>query len=189
MVSIDDLEFRSVDQGNWDDLARLFEARGGPKNCWCMAWRTKPAEAKTGSTESRKAASKSALHGYVAEGLPIGLLAYRDGQPLAWCSVAPRPTFRRLGGLESAEEDRDAVWSLVCFFVNRPVRGQGVAESLLQAAIAYAREQGGKTLEAYPVDPDSPSYHFMGVVGLFENAGFQAVGRAGSRRHVMRLAI
>ena len=44
-------------------------------------------------------------------------------------------------------------------------------------------------VEAYPVDPDSPSYRFMGYVGSFEAMGFQAIGRAGTRRHVMRLSV
>jgi hypothetical protein len=42
-------------------------------------------------------------------------------------------------------------------------------------------------VEAYPVDPDSPSYRFMGFADLFETAGFREVGRAGKRRHVVRL--
>lgn len=183
------LELRPVDENNWDDLALLFEERGGPKNCWCMAWRAKPAEAKRGSAETRKAALKAALHARVSNGIPIGILAYHDGRPVAWCSIAPRPSYRPLGGPEASREDRDAVWSLVCFFVKRPSRGQGMTGRLLRAAIAYARGQGARIVEAYPVDPDSPSYRFMGLVGLFEEAGFEEVGRAGSRRHVMRLSL
>ena len=60
---------------------------------------------------------------------------------------------------------------------------------LLRAAIAYARREGAKIVEAYPVDPDSPSYRFMGLVSRFEKAGFEEIGRAGSRRHVMRLSL
>ncbi|WP_199728828.1 hypothetical protein [Corallococcus sp. CA053C] len=44
-------------------------------------------------------------------------------------------------------------------------------------------------MEAYPVDADSPSYRFMGFVPVFTSAGFEVVGRAGSRRHVMRLPL
>jgi len=83
----------------------------------------------------------------------------------------------------------DAVWSLACFFIRRDLRGQGASEQTLVAAIAHARGKGGKVLEAYPVDPDSPSYRFMGFIGLFERAGFKAIGRAGTRRHVMRLSL
>ena len=46
---------------------------------------------------------------------------------------------------------------------------------------------GATVLEAYPVDPDSPSYRFMGFVPSFAEAGFVETGRAGERRHVMQL--
>jgi len=81
------------------------------------------------------------------------------------------------------------VWSLACFFIRRDLRGKGAGEEILNAAIDHARRKGGKVLEAYPVDPDSPSYRFMGFVGLFERTGFKAIGRAGTRRHVMRLSL
>ena len=48
---------------------------------------------------------------------------------------------------------------------------------------------GAAVVEAYPVEPDSSSYRFMGLVGTFEAIGFIPVGRAGTRRHVMRLAL
>jgi hypothetical protein len=59
--------------------------------------------------------------------------------------------------------------------------------ALLQQAIAAARQAGAMALEAYPVDPDSPSYRFGGFVPFFAREGFQEVGRLGLRRHVMRL--
>ena len=33
------IEIREVDAARWSDFERLFEARGGPKYCWCMVWR------------------------------------------------------------------------------------------------------------------------------------------------------
>jgi GNAT superfamily N-acetyltransferase len=89
-----------------------------------------------------------------------------------------------LGGLAGPD---DTVWSVVCFFVPRRLRRRGLMRRLLLAAIETARRHGATVLEAYPVDPDAPSYRFMGFVPLFRAAGFKSVGRAGSRRHVMRL--
>lgn len=182
-------EFREVDQDRWDDLVLLFEARGGPKNCWCMVWREKPVEAKHTDGKSRKAALKAALCSRVTSGVPVGILGYRGDTPAAWCSIAPRSTYRRLGGPDDPVDDPNAVWSLVCFFIKREFRGQRMTDQLLQAAIAHARRRGAKIVEAYPVDPDSPSYRFMGFVSVFKRAGFENVGAAGIRRHVMRLKL
>lgn len=181
-------EFAGVDEDRWDDLVALFEARGGPHGCWCMVWRDKPPKAAKAKGKYRKAALKQALHGRVSAGTPIGILGYDMGTatPVAWCSVAPRSTYRSLGGVDDLDVD-DNVWSIVCFFVKRDYRGRGVTDRLLDAAIKYARSQGAGIIEAYPVDPDSPSYRFMGFVSIFERAGFKKVGTAGARRHVMRL--
>jgi GNAT superfamily N-acetyltransferase len=177
------LVFKEVDQDHWNDLVLLFEARGGPKSCWCMVWRANAAGAKRRDGESRKAA----LRLRVVAGVPAGILGYHHGVPVAWCSIAPRPTYRRLGGPEDFVENPDAVWSLVCLFIKREYRGQRVTDQLLQAAITHARQRGATTVEAYPVDPESPSYRFMGFVSTFKKAGFKKVGDVGTRRHVMRL--
>ena len=66
---------------------------------------------------------------------------------------------------------------------------KGVARKLVRAAVGHAREKGATAVEAYPVDPDLPSYRFMGFVGTFDAMGFREVGRAGIRRHVMRLPV
>jgi hypothetical protein len=44
-------------------------------------------------------------------------------------------------------------------------------------------------VEAYPVDEAAPSYRLMGFVAQFAAAGFREVGRAGTRRHVVRLPV
>ncbi|MBI1880028.1 MAG: GNAT family N-acetyltransferase [Chloroflexi bacterium] len=174
------LSFREIDQQAWPDLERLFKARGGPKNCWCMVWRATPEESKRTDGVSRKAALKRR----VDEGTPIGLVGYLEGEPVAWCSIAPRETYRRLGGIEDEEEEN--VWALACFYVVRRLRGLGVTALLIEAAVQHARQKGATVVEAYPVDPDSPSYRFMGFVASFKAAGFEEVGRAGTRRHIMR---
>ena len=78
---------------------------------------------------------------------------------------------------------------MVCFYAKRAYRGRGVFAQLLDRAAEVARAHGATLLEAYPVDPDSPSYRFGGFVPAYERRGFVEVGRAGSRRHVMRLRL
>ncbi len=127
----------------------------------------------------------------VESGIPIGILGYRDGEPVAWCSIAPRDTYRRLSPLTNSPADTlpESVWAIACFFVLRRLRGQGLTRMLIRAALEYAHDNGAAVVEAYPVDPESPSYRFMGLVATFEAMGFSDVGMAGSRRHVMQLRL
>jgi len=181
---VNQLHFRNVDAACWTDFARLFEERGGPKSCWCMVWRASSAEAKCKDGSNRRAQIKSRVDG----GIPIGLIGYMGDQPVAWCSIAPRETYRPLGG-PAADLATERIWSLACLFIKRDHRGKGLTAELITAAIAHAKAHKATIVEAYPVDADSPSYRFMGFVDAFASAGFREVGRAGQRRHVMRLIL
>jgi len=194
------LLIRAVTPDDWPAFEAFFEGRGGPKHCWCMVWRKSKDEARQlrSDIEADKAVGwptpgrrflKSAMRERITGGVPVGLLAYDGDTPIAWCSVAPRPTYRGLGGPEDLADEPGAVWSIACFFVAAKWRGAGLTRRLIDAAAEHARDRGAKVLEAYPVAADSPSYRFMGRVPVFAEAGFSAVGAAGKRRNVMRKAL
>ncbi len=177
------LTFKPVEKSNWADFEALFEGPGGPKFCWCMVWRATAAEGRGTSGPVRR----QQMHRRVHDGVPVGLLAYAGDLPVAWVSIAPRDSYRRLNGPEAAPGDN--IWSLACMFSGRKWRGQGIAHALIEAAAAEARRNKATILEAYPVAADAPSYRFMGFVPAFERAGFTEIGRIGTRRHVMRLIL
>jgi GNAT superfamily N-acetyltransferase len=177
------LTFRPVDTTTWDDMERLFEGKGCPSYCWCMAWRATREERQHSTNADRKAQIKQR----VMAGVPVGLLGYLDDVPVAWCSIAPRDTYRPLGGPE--DDDGENVWSLVCMFTLRTLRRQGLSRQLIAAAVAHARQQGATIVEAYPVAIGSPSYRHMGYIPMYTTAGFHEVGRVGTRWHVMRLRV
>jgi hypothetical protein len=56
---------------------------------------------------------------------------------------------------------------------------------LIENAKNYAKQNGAKYIEAYPVENDSPSYKFMGYIKQFEKAGFKYIKEEGKRRNVM----
>jgi len=175
-----DLAIHPVEGARRADFERFFESPGAPKYCWCMVWRRSTAEAKDHDRPSRRRQMMRRLD----EDVPIGLLAYEGDDPVAWVSIAPRETYRNLGG--PVAEPGERIWSIACFFVIRRLRGQGMTRRLIAAAVDHARSRGATVVEAYPVDEAAPSYRFMGFVGVFAKAGFADLGLAGVRRHVMR---
>jgi GNAT superfamily N-acetyltransferase len=174
------LTFRPVDGSTLADFEAFFTSPGAPKHCWCMVWRRTAVEVKNNDPAGRR----RQMLARVGNGVPVGLLAYDAGRPVAWVSAAPRDTYRKLGGPPA--EEGEVIWSIVCFFVTRKRRGEGVTRRLIAAALDHAKTNGATIVEAYPVDPDAPSYRFMGFVPVFVAAGFADLGRAGKRRHVMR---
>ncbi|QPC93030.1 GNAT family N-acetyltransferase [Mesorhizobium sp. INR15] len=175
-----ELDFFPVTQKTWPDFETLFVQPGGPKYCWCMSWRELADRQSASSPDKKKA-----MAAIVAAGTPVGIIARSGAEVIGWCSVAPRETFRKLSPHQ--DDSEKGIWSIVCFFVTRPHRKSGVGAALLDAAIEYAHNNGASAVEAYPVDPDSPSFRFMGFKAMFAARGFRAIGMAGSRRHVMRL--
>ena len=87
------------------------------------------------------------------------------------------------------DDDPDQ-WVVNCFYVR--ARGEGVARSLLSAAVEFARRRGASRLEAYPVDTTArakvqASDLYTGTLSMFRAAGFEEVGRPNGRP-LVRLA-
>ena len=177
-----DFEFHPLTSERWPDLVKLFEHHGTPGYCWCMTWRITSAEYQQLDSAGRK----RALHSLVKASVPIGMLAYHADEPAGWCSIAPRETYARLERSTTLKRiDDQPVWSVVCFFVRRDRRGQGLALRLLQAAVEHAAAQGAHIVEGYPVEPGH-SYQFMGSPAIFKAAGFRVVARAENNRPIVR---
>jgi len=178
------LSFKPVTETTREDFLAVF-GKGGPNYCWCMPYRVTPDEKRAVARGSDR---KPLILERIADKVPVGLVGYLVGEPVAWVSVAPRDTFNAsLGGPEA--NDGQAVWALTCMFIRRAHRGQGFGHQLIDAAIEEARQGKADVLAAYPVDPDSPSYRHMGFLPAFEAAGFRPGGMIGARRHLMLLTI
>jgi len=160
------------------DLAALFEEGGDPRWCWCQFFRVRGLD----WTNSTAASNRAGLERLAADGPPPGLVAYRDGRAVGWVSLGPRESYDRLERAQLlAWIDDRPVWSIVCFVVSRRARRSGVASTLLDGAIAYARDHGATALEAYPVDTGgakiAPANAYHGTLAMFERAGFKVVAR------------
>ena len=133
---------------------------------------------------------KESLRKVIDAGDPPGLIAYRDGQPVGWCALAPRAAYPRLEGSRvMAPVDDTPVWSVVCFFVARSERGKGLAQDLLAAAMRHAAARGARVLEGYPIDRSTrtgAAFIWTGVASTFRALGFTEVARRSPTRPVMR---
>jgi GNAT superfamily N-acetyltransferase len=176
-------EYRPVTPERLDDLARFSETHGKFRYCSCMRWRLASAD-YTRSTKERRIAALDTL---VQQEIPVGVLAYRDGEPVGWVSIAPRETYAALERFKALPRVDDLpVWSVVCFLVDRHERGQGLTLGLLDSAVAYAVAQGAEIVEGYPVEPGARLYTYMGSVAMYRAAGFQEVARPTEGRPIMR---
>jgi GNAT superfamily N-acetyltransferase len=155
-----------------------------------MTWRLTRAEYERNKGD----ANREAFREIVASGAPVGLLAYADNEPVGWCAIAPReayPTLERSRVLKRVDEQ--PVWSVVCFFIKRGFRRQGLSTRLLRASVAFAAERGARFVEGYPVEPRTsempPAFAWTGLAAAFRRAGFSEVARRSETRPIMRYEI
>jgi GNAT superfamily N-acetyltransferase len=182
-------EARPLTPARWGDLEDLFALPGGSivRGCWCMYYR------RSGKTAAEAAAGKTnkqQLCDLVDSGVVPGLVGYLDGAPAGWISLGPREDYAKLRRSPVMKPvDDEQVWSIVCTYVAKEYRGQGLQHRLLAAAVDYARGQGVRLLEAYPVDKRERSHDdfmFFGSRSLYAKAGFEEVARRSPTRVVMR---
>jgi len=181
------LEIHPLTAERLPHLATLFGQGGDPKWCWCSFFRLRNVDFKGATATSNRSVLERAVTTTAADGRAPGLVAYRDGEAIGWVSLGPRDDYARLQNSRVlAPIDEKPVWSIVCFVVARSARKQGVANALLEAAVAYAREHGATLLEGYPIETDGqrvPAANvYKGTLAMFERAGFEVVARRRANR-------
>ncbi len=167
-------ETHPVTPERFDDFADVINPNRRENHCWCLSHRCTAGEiSELGQT---RAEAMQAL----TRREPQGVVTYRDGVPVGWCSIGPRSHNTRLtrSKLIRPIDDLD-VWSIICVVVRAGHRRQGVTAQMLTGALAYAAQQGAPAVEAYPVDPQGRmdlTMAFVGTRTMFERVGFEVVG-------------
>ena len=183
MTGTPGLAIEPLTPDRFHDVATLFEEGGDPKWCWCAYFRVRGVDFSSGAKARHRSVLQTATDDGARLGRAPGLVAYDAEGPVGWISLGPREDYERLAHSRVlAPVDERPVWSIVCFVVARRARGRGVANALLEAGIAFARDHGATTVEAYPVEvPEgrriSSSDVYRGTLTMFERAGFEVVAR------------
>lgn len=165
-----------VTGATFEDLVTVLNPNRRENHCWCLSYRLPArdiAELGQGSRER-------AMRALADRGPAPGVVTYRDGEPVGWCSVSPRTAMPLLERSRKIRPVDDVpVWCITCLVVRPGHRRQGVVAHLLEGAVEHARSQGAPAVEAYPVDPPGrldTTMAFVGTVAMFRAAGFEQVG-------------
>ena len=180
-------EAHPVTKERWTDLVELFD-RPVVRTCFCMFYR------KTGTGTGVGTAEPAGDEGTRGSGHRAGLIGYEDGVPVAWVSLGPREDYPKLrrSPVMKPVDDRP-VWSIVCFFVDRSVRGKGLAGADAPGrgglrALARCPTRGGISGGSRGAD-GHPDAMFFGAKSMYDRAGFREVARRKPNRPVVRRAL
>jgi len=172
------------------DLAELFGVSATTRGCYCMWFVQSAAASEAGWSGGNRVAFEAMA---CESELPMGLLAYRDGEPVGWVAVGPRQRYGRalrskvLAGRDAGEDD--GVWLVTCLFIRRDARRAGLSKELITAAVDLARSHAATAVEGFPLNaakPRSSGDAFVGVEGMFADCGFHVVSHPTPARVLMR---
>jgi GNAT superfamily N-acetyltransferase len=182
----DGIVIRPITKERQKDFEALMKTNSITGSCWDM-W---PRRLSAGG-EARRALWKAKgvtvgegnrrdIAKIIRAGEPVGLLAYRDREPVGFVSVGPRSAYLRVDASKASPPVDDvAVWAVPCFYVHRKHRGAGVTTALLRAAVDYARKQGAPAVEGYPradqAPPVTAESAFFGTEAMYRRAGYRMV--------------
>lgn len=190
MAITETFTYQPVTSDRWDDFEALFGKSGATGGCWCMWWRSTRAEFERRGNSG----NCSAMKDLIASGVVPGILIYDGKRPVAWCSIAPREQYGSLNRSPVLKRlDDRSVWSLVCLFVDKDYRHQGITDRVIHMAVEYVGNRGGRVIEAYPTLPKGdripPGSSYMGLPEMFQKVGFVEVARPSASKAIMRYFI
>jgi GNAT superfamily N-acetyltransferase len=180
---------RPVEGSLFDDVQTVFGATGQAARCQCQGYRQGWYAQHSDDVPGRR----ELLRDQVLEG--HGLVAHLDGEPVGWCSMAPRRDYGYLRQTtwKGRHEDRDdaGVWAVTCFVTRAGFRHRGVSRALVGGTIDLGRDRGARAVEAYPMKPAAGKdvtwgEMHVGALSAFLSAGFQVVHVPSLRRAVVR---
>jgi GNAT superfamily N-acetyltransferase len=198
MVDDSNISIVPANQASCEDLQAIFGSRGTGYVCQCQRYKLAPGES-FGSIPVEERAFRLREQtdcGHPATESTSGLVGYLDGEPVGWCAVEPRPAYTGLVRVfrvpwEGRNENKtdEGVWAVTCLFTRAGYRKRGISRALAKAAVDFARSQGARAVEAYPITTKNAideELH-VGAPATFLAAGLTEVSRPTKRRSVMRI--
>lgn len=180
-----DVTVRAISPDQHDAVMHYFDMVAYADNpnwskCFCMERLVDDYESRT---KQQNRADRSSL---ILSARANGLVAYRLGRVVGWCHAAPKTELVVVHGAKDPQ-----VGAIVCFVVAPDQRRQGIATTLLEAALAQLRDRGMRSVEAYPrlgeIDPVRWVYSmYVGPLSMYLKAGFTIAERHESLAVVRR---
>ena len=182
------LRFDSLTSSNWKQFEELIGEKGGCGNCWCMFFRIPYKAFQANKPDGNKKLMKQLVN----KGLPQGLIASMNNEPVGWIALAPREDYMKLANTRVFKPiDDKPVWSITCFFIKKGFRRMGLSQQLIKGAVDFAKRKKIKTLEAYPAIPYNEKvphpFLWVGVLSSFIKNGFKIVRQSSKSRAMVRI--
>jgi GNAT superfamily N-acetyltransferase len=188
LPEIGDIEIKVLSADLVDDVVTFFDRdafAGNPAwaSCYCMAHHIPGGEEGDEWGDRSWRDNRHDIAERIRTGETQGVVAYCDGQLVAWCNASPRCKFPDYARNDGADDTTGVV---TCFVVAPTHRGHGLARQMLAAVLEHFPERGITAVEAHPAnDPTWAGAAYRGTIPLYREHGFEVV-HEGQRATVVR---
>lgn len=186
---MENISIKELSPATWSDFERFFSKYGGVRGgCWCTYYHRLPNWQKLGRDGRKKEKKK-----LVWEGRSHGILVYANNEPIGWCQfgsndeLSTTPASRDYHKLR-LESEKNKLWRITCFFVDKGYRRKGIARLALKAVLKVIKNKGGGIVEAYPWALGKGTTQW-GTTSMYEEEGFKVASRLGKFYLLMRKTI
>jgi len=204
-ITAEQLTIVPANEASWADLQAIFGVVDypDPGRCYCQRYKSEAFIWSMSGVECRRRLREQTNCDDPSAASTTGLVAYlglagAEREPVGWVAVEPRTEYTRLWKVRTVwsgrQEDKadDSVWAVTCFATREGYRKRGITYALAAATVGYARKNGARALEAYPmITPPGKEITWgelhVGSRQVFTEAGFTEVHRPSPRRVVMRV--
>lgn len=153
--------------------------------CFCQYWHCTGDKNDWQLRCAQPDTNQQAMRDQIANQAPEmhGFVALEDEQAVGWLKLSEAVHVNKLydqrlyRGLPCFEGDRRGVYTVGCLLVSEQQRRTGIARSLLEHAITWAREHGANAIEAFPhrAAQPHPAGLWLGPFELYQELNFQTV--------------
>ena len=174
-----------LDDSTWVVFAELVERNNGIfGGCWCIGYHP---ECGQQGIDHRTVKEERVRTGRAHAALVLDECGVAQG----WCQYGSPEELSNIKHRRRYDQDPPPLpdWRITCFYVDRKHRGEGIARTALEGALAQIAERGGGLVEAIPEVTAGREAHgrflFSTTVELFEQYGFRRVRQVGKHAWIV----
>jgi len=174
-----------------EDYLHFFDSTPHDDNidehkCYCVCWCS--ADHRIATDFSSRNKRRELARQYIKDGVIQGYLAYDGDRVVGWCNANTKleclycTSWQRFMKSVDVDDKTLKIKSVFCFVIAPDIRRKGVATQLLERVYEDAKADGFDIVEGYPnKEFASTSHDFMGIVGMYEKAGFTTCYETGEK--------
>lgn len=161
-----------------DDFFRFFDNDAFSDHdewdgCYCLESHLSEQENSQWWGQKKKRRAKA--EELIRAGIMTGYLIYDASRVVGWCNIGDKSDYRSICENEKYRTDnleKGKIKIIYCMDIAPSYRGRGIANLVVEKALADAKEEGFSYMEAYPFTDKEFTYQYKGPRRLYEKHGF-----------------